>query len=208
MQGITGKGLDVIIDEVKRRSGASQFLRGKHSSLDPFGATCLESENGGAYVSAPFYTPTFQAMEYTHSLPPPSTSQPETKKKPKGRGKTRRNSDTAPESSSFGPQTSLQINVGGPCTSDSCEIALPQASRFQAPVQSTFNATSMIPNAMFSHNTRIPSRHVVKEAVHPSSARREFFPVSDSRSELENVPQSFKRNGDIAESPSKKRTRQ
>ena len=33
---ITGKGLDSIIEEVKKRSGVSQFLRGKHSSLDPF----------------------------------------------------------------------------------------------------------------------------------------------------------------------------
>ena len=33
---VTGKGLDSIIEEVKRRTGASQFLRGRHSSLDPF----------------------------------------------------------------------------------------------------------------------------------------------------------------------------
>lgn len=34
---LKGKGLDTIIDEVKKRSGASQFIRGKHASLDPFG---------------------------------------------------------------------------------------------------------------------------------------------------------------------------
>ncbi|KAG8764196.1 hypothetical protein FRC11_000050 [Ceratobasidium sp. 423] len=33
---VTGKGLDAIVDDVKKRTGASQFLRGKHSSLDPF----------------------------------------------------------------------------------------------------------------------------------------------------------------------------
>lgn len=226
VQGITGKGLDIIIDEVKKRSGASQFLRGKHSSLDPFGTVCLESsENGGAYVSAPVYMPTFQAMEYTHTLPPSSTPRPETKRKQKGRGKTKThgNSEPAPGSSSFGPQANLQIDVGVPLTSsvvsDSCGLALPQASRSQAPTQSSFNAASMIPDpmmrsgraaAMFSHNAQIPGHHpkpVVKEAMHPS-VRRELFPVSDSRSELENVPQGFKRNGETAESPLKKRTRQ
>ncbi|KAI0306387.1 hypothetical protein B0F90DRAFT_1814295 [Multifurca ochricompacta] len=35
---VTGKGLDALIDSVKRRTGASPFLRGKHASLDPFGA--------------------------------------------------------------------------------------------------------------------------------------------------------------------------
>jgi hypothetical protein len=34
--GVTGKGLDLIIDEVKERTGASPFIHGKHSSLDPF----------------------------------------------------------------------------------------------------------------------------------------------------------------------------
>lgn len=34
--GVTGKGLDTIIDEVKERTGASPFIHGKHSSLDPF----------------------------------------------------------------------------------------------------------------------------------------------------------------------------
>lgn len=33
---VTGKGLDAIVDDVKKRTGASQFLRGKHSSLDAF----------------------------------------------------------------------------------------------------------------------------------------------------------------------------
>lgn len=37
--GVTGKGLDTIIDEVKERTGASPFIHGKHSSLDPFTIT-------------------------------------------------------------------------------------------------------------------------------------------------------------------------
>lgn len=43
---VTGKGLDVIIDEVKKRSGVSPFLRGKHSSLDPFGAQGGDGDDG------------------------------------------------------------------------------------------------------------------------------------------------------------------
>lgn len=34
---ITGKGLDQLIDAVKKRTGKSPFLRGRHASLDPFG---------------------------------------------------------------------------------------------------------------------------------------------------------------------------
>ncbi|CAG7845951.1 SubName: Full=Uncharacterized protein {ECO:0000313/EMBL:CCA71069.1} [Serendipita indica DSM 11827] len=37
-RSFTGKGLDGVIAEVKKRTGASQFLRGRQSSLDPFGA--------------------------------------------------------------------------------------------------------------------------------------------------------------------------
>ena len=46
---VTGKGLDAIIEAVKRRTGASQFLRGKHSSLDAFGS----SANGANGVNGP-----------------------------------------------------------------------------------------------------------------------------------------------------------
>ncbi|KAG8958074.1 hypothetical protein FRC03_009480 [Tulasnella sp. 419] len=34
---VTGKAVDAIVEQVKKRTGASQFIRGKHSSLDPFG---------------------------------------------------------------------------------------------------------------------------------------------------------------------------
>ena len=70
--GITGKGLDIIIDDVKKRTGASQFLRGKHSSLDPYGSSITDAEDGkGAVPPAGVFNATFQAMEYTHSPPPP-----------------------------------------------------------------------------------------------------------------------------------------
>lgn len=56
---VTGKGLDALIDSVKRRTGASPFLRGKHASLDPFGAP--GGDRGVAPAAAPVYHPTFQA---------------------------------------------------------------------------------------------------------------------------------------------------
>jgi len=66
---VTGKGLDVIIDEVKKRTGVSPFLRGKHSSLDPFGTVSVEGAEGNA-KKAPVYMPTFQAEQYVHEVPP------------------------------------------------------------------------------------------------------------------------------------------
>ena len=68
---VTGKGLDVIIDEVKKRCGVSQFLRGKHSSLDPFGAS-VDNEETGAPVrgeTSQIFMPTFQAESYVHEAP-------------------------------------------------------------------------------------------------------------------------------------------
>ena len=56
---VTGKGLDALIESVKRRTGASPFIRGKHPSLDPFGAP--GGDHGIAPAAAPVYHPTFQA---------------------------------------------------------------------------------------------------------------------------------------------------
>ncbi|KAI0690568.1 hypothetical protein BC835DRAFT_1363729 [Cytidiella melzeri] len=66
---VTGKGLDVIIDEVKKRTGVSPFLRGKHSSLDPFGSARIgvDGVTGGNKVAV--YMPTFQAEKYVHEMP-------------------------------------------------------------------------------------------------------------------------------------------
>jgi hypothetical protein len=66
---ITGKGLDVIIDEVKKHTGVSPFLRGKHSSLDPFGTASVEAEGEGSGRKAVVYMPTFQAEKYVHEVP-------------------------------------------------------------------------------------------------------------------------------------------
>ncbi len=68
---VTGKGLDVIIDEVKKRTDVSPFLRGKHSSLDPFGTT---NGDGTGDNKVAVYMPTFQAEKYVHEVPVGSTS--------------------------------------------------------------------------------------------------------------------------------------
>lgn len=68
---VTGKGLDVMIDEVKKRCGVSPFLRGKHSSLDPFGAVVTDRDADGniTHREAPtIYMPTFQAEMYVHEI--------------------------------------------------------------------------------------------------------------------------------------------
>jgi hypothetical protein len=66
---ITGKGLDAIIEDVKKRTGLSQFLRGNHSSLDPFGSMSGEMESG---APAMVYNAAFQVVAYTHSPPGPN----------------------------------------------------------------------------------------------------------------------------------------
>ena len=65
---VTGKGLDVIIDEVKKRTGVSPFLRGKHSSLDPFGTANVEADGEASSGKAVVYMPTFQAEKYVHEV--------------------------------------------------------------------------------------------------------------------------------------------
>ncbi|KAI0027688.1 hypothetical protein K488DRAFT_74346 [Vararia minispora EC-137] len=63
MPNITGKGLDALIDDIKRRTGASQFLRGKHASLDAFCAA--EHAPAAAAAASPTF-PTFHAQMYSH----------------------------------------------------------------------------------------------------------------------------------------------
>jgi hypothetical protein len=214
-----GKGLDIIINEAKKRTGASQFLRGKHSSLDPFGAIYKEDENG-AEVSAPMFAPTFQAVEYSHSVPPPNAGSQ--------RAKTKQKSHAEPEMGVDGgsrPQATLSSNPTLPhvslTVSDSQGLSASLQHRRQAPIPPTFATTRTNPNAMSrSHrtvsmtnaqqNTQAHSRdqgRAVNEAEHPSS-RRELFPVSDSRTELENMPQIYKRGRDAIESFPRKRAKQ
>ncbi|PVF95634.1 hypothetical protein CPB86DRAFT_787871 [Serendipita vermifera] len=70
--GVTGKGLDFIIEDVKERTGASPFIHGKHSSLDPF--TIIETLPDGtpADPNAPwvdFNGSNGQASASSHYIP-------------------------------------------------------------------------------------------------------------------------------------------
>jgi len=72
--GVTGKGLDLIIDEVKERTGASPFIHGKHSSLDPF--TVIDNLPDGTPVDPTAPWVDFSAASAsTHYIP--STFPPE-----------------------------------------------------------------------------------------------------------------------------------
>lgn len=215
VQGMTGKGLDVIIDEAKKRTGASQFLRGKHSSLDPFGAIYIEDENG-AEVSGPVFMPTFQAVEYGRSMPSSNVGQPE-----KRRGKGKIKQKTA--ASRHEPRATVEVCSAVPhlsfTVSGSRGVSAPPMLASQKFTPSVFVAESTNPDVVSrsctvavtstQQNTQIRSRnqqHVSREVERPN--RRELFPVSDSRSELENMPQLYKRGGEVLESVPKKRTRQ
>jgi len=64
-RSFTGKGLDGVIAQVKRQTGASQFLRGRQSSLDPFGAY-LESGIAAYDPNWPIVMPSVHGKQ-THS---------------------------------------------------------------------------------------------------------------------------------------------
>lgn len=73
--GVTGKGLDFIIDEVKERTGASPFIHGKHSSLDPFSIIETLPDGTPADPNGPWvdYTPPTQtaSSHYISTTFPP-----------------------------------------------------------------------------------------------------------------------------------------
>lgn len=66
-EGVTGKGLDIIIDEVKERTGASPFIHGKHSSLDPFSIIDTLPDGTPADPNAPW-------VDYTTNNTNPASS--------------------------------------------------------------------------------------------------------------------------------------
>ena len=59
--GVTGKGIDALIDTVKRQTGMQPYVRGKHASLDAFCA----AELGPAHTQPPAFA-TFQPHMYSH----------------------------------------------------------------------------------------------------------------------------------------------
>jgi hypothetical protein len=69
---ITGKGLDTVIEEVKKQTGKSPFLRGRHCSLDPFGSPPDREGQSDIVAAARVFNASFQAVAYTHTPAIPS----------------------------------------------------------------------------------------------------------------------------------------
>jgi hypothetical protein len=189
---VTGKGLDIIIEEVKKRTGLSPFLRGKHSSLDPFGSTNSDKDTGpgppSGPPSGPVYMPTFQAMEYSHS-PPVSTEPP---RRPK---KKRRTSATESISSHAGSSVThaelvassgqLGYTMESGVKSDVANMMSPDAVASPA----SLSVSRPLPRSLSIMNDPIGAyqlqSNVMDDAV--ESTNREYFPVSDSRSDFDDL---------------------
>lgn len=202
---VTGKGLDIIIEQVKKRTGLSPFLRGKHSSLDPFGSTNSDKDTGPGpphnIPATPVYMPTFQAMEYTHS-PTITTSDASPTRRPK---KKRRisiadsvsscasSSAIASERSGFGEAT---INRYGLMFAES-RLTPDQESVSSSDMQPVSPPSSIaLPQLLIRPRGigigdggltpyELSSQGSVIGRV-ADDGRPEYFPVSNSRSNFEN----------------------
>lgn len=220
---VTGKGLDIIIDEVKKRTGASQFLRGKHSSLDPYGSTNaeggLESLENGIPPPAPVFNATFQALEYTHSPPPPAL--PSSGRPQQQRVKGRRGSKAESQQSNgrttmvdveyrSAPHLSFTVSdsraVDSPSTSTSTSTTPSLEQRQQMSVMSSGRPRRAA--AIKCPPIKKSGKLDVVNGDTGGSRRELQLPVSDSRSELEGVSQKRNPHSSDRESPPKKRLRQ
>ncbi|KAG6332368.1 hypothetical protein ID866_6724 [Astraeus odoratus] len=202
---VTGKGLDIIIEQVKKRTGLSPFLRGKHSSLDPFGSTNSDKDTGPGppqgVPTAPIYMPTFQAMEYTHS---PAITSPDSG--PTRRPKKKRRISVADSISSYASSSALASE-----RSDFGEglikgYSLMFSENRQTPDQESVSSSDMQPISPPSSIT-LPQLLIRPRGIgigdgglspyeltsHGSilghgaeDGRPEYFPVSNSRSDFEN----------------------
>lgn len=189
-EAVTGKGLDAIIEAVKKRTGASQFLRGKHSSLDPFGSLAqdVELDENGVQRPQAVYMPTFQAQMYRHS-PPPLHTVPANEHQPPALHSPR---DCSPPL--YIMSTACAPNPGTEQHGADTPIPTLQAHNFAA--------------SPAGRPRRVTAGRKQGNGAE-ESAHRELFPVSDSRSEVRARPP--KRRADVAvvsgDGP-KKRTRQ
>jgi hypothetical protein len=174
---VTGKGLDAIVDEVKKRTGKSQFLRGKHSSLDPYGTAVAQLDPEQIPPPTQYSMPTFQAERYDHGTmrildlelppsmgprPPPVSPPAPPKRRPMPSLSNSPASQATSNDSSAGAIASIDsqtasLSVSGPDhTLGSADTCSPRTARTSA---------------------RKPSVASDNGAHH--------FPVSDSRSEVE-----------------------
>ena len=192
---VTGKGLDIIIDEVKKRTGLSPFLRGKHSSLDPFGSANSDKDAGPgppqSAPAAPIYMPTFQAMEYSHT--PAITASAESPISCRPRKKRR--ISVADSVSSYGSSGALKAD---PSDEPTNHYSLPflDNPRLTPDVESV-SSSDMQPTSPPSTITLpqlLDTPHVDENELSPyelsahgmrngDDGRPEYFPVSNSRSD-------------------------
>jgi hypothetical protein len=190
---VTGKGLDIIIEEVKKRTGLSPFLRGKHSSLDQFGSTISDKDTGpgppSGAPSAPVYMPTFQAMEYSHS-PPVST---EPLRRPKKKRRTSATESISSHASSSAAHPELMASSGQSLgyvmepriKSDVANVSTDVTSSISLsasyPLPRSLGASGM-DDSIAAYQLPLQSS-MMDDAM--ENTNREYFPVSDSRSDLD-----------------------
>ncbi|KAF9246281.1 hypothetical protein BU15DRAFT_39608, partial [Melanogaster broomeanus] len=201
---VTGKGLDNIIEEVKKRTGLSPFLRGKHSSLDPFGSTNSEKEAGPGppqdVPAAPIFMPTFQAMEYSHAPAIATSAESPTSRRPK----KKRRISVADSVSSYASSNALALDRAdlSKVAPDRFSLMLSENPRL-TPDQESVSSSDMQPISPPSTITlpQLLSRpRVADSGLSPyelslhgptighsaEDGRPEYFPVSNSRSDFEN----------------------
>lgn len=163
-EAVTGKGLDAIIDEVKKRTGASQFLRGKHSSLDPFGAGLSEGIAGvpnhlDASQPPIIYDPSL--------LPPPGAYHPAYHPHPSG------SHTTSPSTSAHVTPSQSPPPGGDPAVAIYDHALAQKHEQHEHPGFVTAVALPPPPHLPKARRTDSGS----------SGSRLEYFPVSDSRSD-------------------------
>ncbi|KAH7924595.1 hypothetical protein BV22DRAFT_1035003 [Leucogyrophana mollusca] len=195
---VTGKGLDIIIEEVKKRTGLSPFLRGKHSSLDPFGSTNSDKDAGPGppptVCPAPVYMPTFQATEYLHS--PPVHSEPPPRRPKKRRRISVAESLTSLDSTVTNEGTDPKIDTTHPAgyavsetrttpepEDPSCELQSASSPTFMAASQHLARprVSELLANELGGYE--LEGDGLTGDG--PGNSGREYFPVSDSRSDFD-----------------------
>ncbi|KAG9318712.1 hypothetical protein JVU11DRAFT_808 [Chiua virens] len=200
---VTGKGLDIIIEEVKKRTSLSPFLRGKHSSLDPFGSTNSDKDTGPgppqSVPAAPIYMPTFQAMEYSHA--PAITASAES---PIGRRpRKKRRISVADSVSSYGSSCAPKVDSSDERTNH-FSLLLADNPRL-TPDQESVSSSDMQPISPPSMITLpqlldppcveengLSAYELSSHTIHGSEdGRSEYFPVSNSRSDLDTSDSEF-----------------
>lgn len=163
---VTGKGLDAIVDEVKKRTGKSQFLRGKHSSLDPYGTVVPEDDQPQSFVPPPhlFTMTTMQLERYSHTRRITEYRQPST-------------------------PPSMLPNPPPASPSSAPKRRHPLLSSQPPPLDLTISQPQKDTSAYGDkHSTDI---HKPSDVL--TFLSQQNFPISDSRSELENANATGKR---------------